>query len=109
KDFFDYNKWAGDIITNPPYKIALPFLKHALNIINTGSKVALFLRLLFLEGIERGKFFKEFPPKKVYVSSARLNCAKNGDFKTYSKSTAMAFAWFVWEKNFKENTIIDWI
>ena len=109
KDFFDYNKWAGDIITNPPYKIALPFLKHALNIINTGSKEALFLRLLFLEGIERGKFFKEFPPKKVYVSSARLNCAKNGDFKTYSKSTAMAFAWFVWEKNFKENTIIDWI
>lgn len=84
-------------------------MKHALNIINTGSKVALFLRLLFLEGIERGKFFKEFPPKKVYVSSARLNCAKNGDFKTYSKSTAMAFAWFVWEKNFKENTIIDWI
>ena len=39
KDFFDYNKWAGDIITNPPYKIALPFLKHALNIINNKNKM----------------------------------------------------------------------
>ena len=109
KDFFSYNMWNGDIITNPPYKIALSFLKHALSIINENSKVALFLRLLFLEGIERGKFFKEYPPRKIYVSSARLNCAKNGDFAKYNRQTAMAFAWFIWEKGYKGKPVVDWI
>lgn len=51
-------------------------LKHALDIIPEGRKVAFFLRVLFLEGKERGRFFKENPPKKIYVASGRLTCAK---------------------------------
>ncbi len=109
EDFFDRQYFDGDIITNPPYKIALPFLEHALNVINTGNKVALFLRILFLEGKARGKFFKNNPPKKIYIASGRLNCAKNGDFEKYKKSTAQAYAWFVWEKGFCGATSLDWI
>lgn len=108
KDFFTYTNWDADIITNPPYKIALPFLKHCLHIIHTGNKVALFLRLLFLEGKERGLFFKQNPPKIVYVSSSRIKCAKNGDFKNYNTS-AVAFAWFVWEKGYNGFTTVKWI
>lgn len=111
RDFFDIGKLrlGFDIITNPPYKIALPFLKHALDIIHDGSKVALFLRLLFLEGKERGRFFKENPPKKIYVASGRLLCAKNGDFEKYRKSNAQAYAWFIWEKGYKGQPVVDWI
>lgn len=76
QDFFNIKHSDMDIVTNPPYKIALPFLKHALDIIPNGNKVALFLRVLFLEGKERGHFFKENPPKKIYVASGRLSCAK---------------------------------
>lgn len=113
KDFYSVTKVDGDIITNPPYKQALPFVKHALKTVKAGHKVAMFLRLQFLEGQERGHFFKDSPPTKVLVASKRLMCAKNGDFKN-SKDRAVAFAWFIWEKDsagkiVKKAPTIDWI
>ena len=108
KDFFDITEWNGDIVTNPPYKTALEFIKHSLEIINDGNKVAMFLKIQFLEGKARKEFFKEHPPRIIYVASSRLNCAKNGDFDKY-KSSAVCFAWFVWEKGSKEDTIVKWI
>lgn len=109
EDFFNIHSFDGDIITNPPYKEALKFVKHALEIINPGAKVAMFLRLQFLEGKERGKFFMEKPPARIYVASGRLNVAKNGEFEKYKKANAMAFAWFVWEKGYTGKPTIDWI
>lgn len=100
--------FEGDIITNPPYKYALDFVKQALNSVQYGKKVAMFLKLQFLEGKGRKQFFLENPPKTVYVSSSRLNCAKNGKFEDYS-SSAVAYAWFVWEKGFCGDPIIKWI
>ncbi len=107
KDFFDYKKWKGDIITNPPYKYAREFVEHALNIIPVKSKVAMFLKLSFLESINRKEMFKKYTPKVVYVSASRIVCAKNGDFETFDKS-AIAYAWFVWQKGYKGRTIIKW-
>lgn len=66
EDVFNIKEFSGDIITNPPYKIALPILKHCLDIIPTGNKVAMFLKVLFLEGKERKKFFEENPPRYIY-------------------------------------------
>ena len=43
-------KFNIDIITNPPYKYAYEFVEHALDIVNDGCKVAMFLKLQFLEG-----------------------------------------------------------
>ena len=102
------DNFDGDIITNPPYKYALEFIQRALSSVKSGRKVAMFLKLQFLESKARKRFFKENPPKTVYVSSSRLNCAKNGDFDKY-KSSAVAYAWFVWEKGFKGDPIIKWI
>lgn len=102
------DKFDGDIITNPPYKYALEFVKKALENVNQGKKVAMFLRLLFLESSKRKEFFKKDPPKIVYVCSARINCVKNGEFKKHP-SSAVCYAWFVWEKGFKGDTVIKWI
>ena len=98
----------GDIITNPPYKYALDFVQHALDVIPEGGKVAMFLKLLFLEGKERKQFFLENPPKTIYVLSSRLLCAKNGEFEKYT-SGAVAYAWFVWVKGFKGDPVIKWV
>lgn len=108
KDFFEIEEFSGDIITNPPYKIALDFVKHSLDIIPEGNKVAMFLKLQFLEGKARKEFYKNNPPKKIYVASGRLVCAMNGDFEKY-KSSAVAYAWFIWEKGYKGSPEIDWI
>lgn len=102
------DEFKGDIITNPPYKYALDFVKKALESVNEGNKVAMFLKLQFLEGKSRKAFFMENPPKVVYVSSSRLKCAINGDFESIG-SSAVAYAWFVWVKGFKGDPIIRWI
>lgn len=103
-----FDDFEGDIITNPPYKFALQFVQRALDSIKPGRKVAMFLKLQFLEGKARKEFFLEHPPKIIYVSSSRLLCAKNGEFEKYP-SRAVAYAWFVWEKGFKGDPIIKWI
>lgn len=101
-------KWHGDIITNPPYKYAQEFVEKSIDLIEDGNKVAMLLRLQFLEGKRRKELFKKYPPKYVYVFSGRVNCAKNGDFKTYN-SSALSYAWFVWEKGYNGEAIIKWI
>ncbi len=100
--------FEGDIITNPPYKFALEFVQRALETVQPKRKVAMFLRLQFLEGKKRKQFFLCNPPKTVYVSSSRLNCAMNGTFEKFN-STAIAYARFVWEKGFNGDTVIKWI
>lgn len=85
KNFFDYKKWDGDIVTNPPYKYAMEFIEHSLKIISEGNKVAMFLKLQFLESKKRKKLFISNPPKTLYVSSTRILCAKNGDFERMKK------------------------
>lgn len=100
--------FEGDIITNPPYKYALEFVEQALNSVQQGGKVAMFLKLTFLEGQKRKEFFLHNPPKTIYVSSSRLMCAMNGNFASISSSAA-AYAWFVWEKGFNGDPIIKWI
>lgn len=103
--------WDGDIITNPPYKYASEFIYKSLSVIKHGNKVAMFLKLQFMEGKERKHLFTKFPPKTVYVSSSRIFCAKNGDFEGLKASggSAVAYAWYVWEKGFKGNTTVKWI
>lgn len=102
------DSFDGDIITNPPYKYALEFVQKAINTVQDGHKVAMFLKLTFLEGKARKQFFIEHPPKTVYVSSSRLKCAMNGEFDKIGSSAA-AYAWFVWEKGFNGEPIIKWI
>ncbi len=98
----------GDIVTNPPYKYAQEFVEHSLNKVDEGRKVCMFLKVLFLETQKRKSLFIKYPPKTIYISSSRINCARNGDFVTYD-SSAIAYAWFVWEKGYRGDTIIKWI
>lgn len=97
----------GDIITNPPYSVGLEFVERALDSVRPGGKVAMFLKVQFLEGKRRGEFFKTAPPRTVYISRSRLNCFKNGDMSKKAES-AIAYAWYVWEKGFTGDPVIKW-
>tara|TARA_R110002096_G_scaffold28646_3_gene86692 strand:- start:420 stop:620 length:201 start_codon:yes stop_codon:yes gene_type:complete len=65
---------------------------------------------MFLESAKRHKLFKEHPPKYVYVHSSRVAIAKGGDFKKYEGGGKnMCFAWYIWQKGSKSETIVRWI
>lgn len=100
-------EWHGDIITNPPYNQAAKMVYKALSAIDEGCKVAMWLRILFLESMERKELFTKFPPSTVYISSKRIPCAKNGDFERYT-SSAQGYAWFIWVKGYPGPTILKW-
>lgn len=108
KDFFAFRNNNLDILTNPPYYCGEEFLEHALNISEVGVKIGMLFRLAFLEGQSRRKLFDMNPPKRVYVFSKRISCAKNGDFEKY-KTAGFAFAWFIFCKGYKGKTTLKWI
>lgn len=102
-------KFKGDIITNPPYKYAKEFIEKSFEVIENKSKIAMFLKLQFLEGKNRKSLFKKYPPKIVYISSSRLLCALNGDWKNNSvNSGAVCYCWYIWEKGYSGQTILKW-
>ena len=104
-DFLMETKKRDNIITNPPYgKLAVQFARHANQIAK--NKVALLLKLQFLEGVERQRFFQETPPARVHVFSQRQSLMKDG--KSYSGGM-MALAWYVWDKKWDSETVVRWI
>lgn len=113
----DFLKWdelltTVDILTNPPYKYAKEFVLHAIDLVAEGHKVYMFLKLTFLEGKARYKdLFSKYPPKVIYVFSERIMCAKNGRFQEMKEGggSAVAYAWFVWQKGWEGKTTIQWI
>jgi len=104
---FYLNK-VDNIITNPPYRFAKEFVETAKKI--TRYKIAMLLKLVFLEGINRYKMFQDkiFPLKTVYVFCKRQKIYKNG-FGENKNSGLIAYAWFVWDKNYKGKPTIEWI
>lgn len=96
--------WHGDIITNPPYSCAAEMVRKALATIADGCKVAMWLRILFLESMERKRLFSEFPPLRVWISSRRIPCGKNGNFG----ASAQGFSWYIFQKGYKGTTQLNW-
>ena len=98
-------KWDGDIVTNPPYSHALPIIRKCMELVSDGCKVAMWLRILFLESKARKELFREYPPKRVWISSSRIPCSdRDGNFR----GSAQGYAWFVWEKGYKGKTELNW-
>lgn len=97
-----------DILTNPPYKYAKEFVLKALELVKSGKKVFMFLKLTFLEGKARyTELYSKYPPKIVYVFSERVSCIKNGEGEF--NHGAVCYAWYVWEKGYTGTTEIKWI
>lgn len=109
-DFLQVNSLPEDvdcIVTNPPYKIALSFCEKCVEL--GVPKFAMFLKLTFLEGKERLKFFDEHPPRYVHIFTNRVVCAMNGDEEMFKRSSAACYAWFVWEKDYQGKPEITWL
>lgn len=98
------------IFTNPPFKYAISFIEHSLELLNDGESCYFLLRLSFLEGQKRKAFFEKWNPEFVAVFGKRITCNRNGDTSNIGQGTgAVAFAWFKWTKGYTGKTVVEWI
>jgi len=106
QDFLKVRFVTDNIITNPPFDIGTQFTLHALNVAQ--RKIAIFHKLAFLEGTKRAtELFSRRQLETVYVFSRRVGFVIPGQEK--HKGGMMAFAWFVWNKEFDGDPKIKWI
>ncbi len=98
---------APNIVTNPPFKIAVPFVNAALQ--HTTGKVAMFLRLAFLEGQRRGPWFARTPLKRVWVLSSRVPIQRGRLANEDDGTGVIGFAWYVWEHGYEGEPTIGWL
>ena len=96
---------APNIVTNPPFKLWLPFAKHALAL--GARKVVLFSRLLTLEGKANSAFMRESKLARVLISAGRVNILPPGAIDKGHNGTT-AYAWYVWERGHKGDPQIKW-
>lgn len=92
-------EWAPGfpaIVTNPPFKLAAAFVEHALTL---SPKVVMLLRLAFLESERRTSILDNGQLARVYVFRNRLPMMHRHGWQGPRSSSAVPFAWFVWDRN----------
>lgn len=102
----EYRLLAPNVITNPPYKFAQEFVEKALDL--GADKVAMLLRLAWLEGLARMELFKSTPLARVHVASKRLSMSRAGEDQGNGGGSMIAFAWFVWDRSYVGKPTLDW-
>jgi hypothetical protein len=97
-------QYPGAILTNPPYKDAEAFVEQALALC---PKVIMLLRLAFLESEKRRVILEESGLVRVHVFRNRLPMMHRRGWNGPKASSAIPFAWFVWERGYQGPITLD--
>ena len=95
---------CDSIVSNPPYQIADKFARHALDLV---PKVYLLLRLAFLESTRRSEILEKRGLARVHVFRNRLPFLHRDGWTGPRVRSAMAFAWFCWDRSHRGPATID--
>lgn len=120
RDFLmEWNALAPNIVTNPPFRWAQGFIDRALMLTRPQhfplaperwtNKVAMFLRLAFLEGQERGTWLPTTPLARVWVMSRRVPFQRGRMAEEGDGHGVIAFAWLVWEYGHQGPPALGWL
>ena len=83
------------ILTNPPFSLAEQFVAHALDLC---PRVIMLLRLAFLESERRSRILDTGTLARVHIFRRRLPMMHRDGWQGPKASSAMAFAWFIWDR-----------
>jgi hypothetical protein len=92
------------VLTNPPYQHAARFVDHALTLC---PRVVMLCRLAFLESECRSKILDTGMLAAVHVLKRRLPMMHREGWTGPRASSAIPFAWFVWNRNHDGPAIVD--
>jgi hypothetical protein len=87
------------IITNPPFKLANEFVRHAHAI--GAPRIILLLRAMFIEGSGRTDVIEDMGLRSVHVFRNRLPMMHRDGFDGPKNGSSVPFAWFDWHLDYK--------
>lgn len=90
------------IVTNPPFKLAAEFARHAIKLC---PFVAMLVRISFLESESRSDVIGKL--SRVHVFAKRLPMMHRDGWVGPKASNSIAFAWFVWDRSHIGPTTLD--
>jgi hypothetical protein len=95
---------GGAIVTNPPYQHAQEFVEKALAL---SPLVIMLLRMAFYESLRRSNILDNGKLSRIHVFANRLPMMHRKGWNGPKASSAMTFAWFVWDRTHNAPTTID--
>lgn len=87
---------APSIVTNPPFKLAVEFVQHALAIGVTD--MAMLLKLSFLQGGARTPWLFASGLRRVFVVPKRITFIAAQGRVPYASNFVDGYGWFVWRR-----------
>jgi hypothetical protein len=106
-DFLTTTKAPGDcntIITNPPFKLADEFVRHALRL---SPHVIMLLRLKFYESKRRRDILEGGHLARVHAFADRLPMMHRDGWGGPKSSSTECYAWFCWDRGHDGPTILN--
>jgi hypothetical protein len=107
-DFFHLDRMPDNceiLLTNPPYGIVEPFVRHALGL--RPRLLILLLRLAFMEARRRTNILEGTGLARIHVFDRRLPMMHRAGWTGKKANSGMAFAWFVWACGHRGRATID--
>lgn len=98
EDFFNSDRTAESIVTNPDYEYSEEFVRTALE--RTTNKVAMLLPLAFLTSRGRYGLLTSSPLKAVYVFTGRVSLYPH-KLRSTGGNGREKYAWFVWQHGYE--------
>jgi hypothetical protein len=86
------------IVTNPPYRLAQDFVRHALTL---SPRVFMLLRLTFFESERRKDVLDGAGLIRVHVFRNRLPMMHRDGWTGNRVSNPTAYAWYVWQRGYR--------
>jgi hypothetical protein len=97
RDFFLEHVAAAStaIVTDPPYRSAADFVRHALKLC---PRVIMLMRLAFLESTGRTDILESGNLARVHIFRNLLPMMHRFDWTGPRPTSALAYAWIVWDR-----------
>lgn len=105
----EYRLLAPNVVTNPPFKLGADFARKALEL--GCEKLALLMKITFLESAGRADLFDDQPFARCLVFRERQTFMKGGieEVKMNGFGGLICFAWFIWDRGYTGKPTLGWL